>query len=91
MDIPERRFSAGAAYLRGMGNGRVRKVHGLEKIAEQLKGLVVEARIPKPGQAPTGTYEGEGHILVRHPETRIVEQALDLIINNVQVELGETV
>ncbi len=90
-EIPQRRYSAGAAYLRGMGQGRVRQVHGIERIAEQLKGVIVEARIPKPGQAPTGTYEGEGHILVRHPETRIVEQALELIINNVQVELGEMV
>jgi biotin carboxylase len=86
---PERKFAAGAAYLRGMGSGKVRQVHGLDKIADRLSGLVVEARLPKPGQPATGTYEGDGHILVRHPETRVVEEALDLIINNVQVELAE--
>jgi biotin carboxylase len=88
-EIPERPFSAGAAYLRGMGQGRVRRVHGIEKIADRIRGLVVEARIPVAGQMPSGSYEGEGHILVRHPETQAVEEALNLIINNVQVELGE--
>ena len=28
-DPPEREYSAGAAYLRGQGQGRVRAIHGL--------------------------------------------------------------
>lgn len=86
---PERKYSAGAAYLRGMGRGKVRQVRGIGQIADRLSGLVVEARVPQPGQPASGTYEGEGHVLVRHPETRVVEEALDLIINNIQVELSE--
>lgn len=89
-DIPERRFAAGAAYLRGMGNGRVASVHGLEQIAHQLGDLVVESRIPKPGQSTSGSYEGEGFIIVRHPETRMVENALEQIINNIKVEMSGT-
>ena len=85
--IPERRYAAGAAYLRAQGTGRVRHVRGLESLADSIRDLVVEARIPQPGQPASGTYEGDGHILVRHPETRVVEQALDLIINNVRVEV----
>ncbi len=87
---PARRYSAGAAYLRGMGRGRVSQVHGLDKIAKDLGDIVVEARIPKTGQPAASTYEGEGHIIVRHPDTRVVEQALDQIISNVQIELSET-
>lgn len=87
---PQRKFAAGAAYLRGMGRGRVTQVHGLDKIARELGEIVVESQIPKTGQATTGTYEGEGHIIVRHPDTAVVEQALTQIINNVQVELSES-
>ncbi len=87
-EIPERRYAAGAAYLRGMGTGKVQAVHGLEEIAKSLGEIVVEAKIPKAGQAPTGSYEGEGHVIVRHPETHVVEEALQKIISTVKVELA---
>src|SRR5918992_107575 len=35
-DVPERRYSAGTAYLRGMGHGRVRAVHGVDAVQEQI-------------------------------------------------------
>ena len=88
---PERKFAAGAAYLRGMGQGRVvQHVHGLAEVARSLGELVVDSKIPRPGQPASGTYEGEGFIIVRHPETRVVEEALEKIINNVKVELSPT-
>ena len=49
-DVPERRFAAGTAYLRGMGRGRVRAVHGVEEVQRQVGHLVVESRLPRPGQ-----------------------------------------
>lgn len=87
-DIPDRRFAAGAAYLRGMGQGKVTAVHGLEELANSLGDIVVEANIPRPGQAPTGSYEGEGHVIVRHPETKIVQDALSKLVSTVRVELA---
>src|SRR6185295_2764173 len=74
--VPRRDFSAGAAYLRGMGTGRVRALHGLAQAQRELGSLVVEARLPQMGQAQPAGYEGVGHLIVRHPETRVVEQAL---------------
>ncbi len=71
-----------------MGQERVTAVHGLDRIAKDFGGIVVEASIPKPGMAPTGSYEGEGHILVRHPETEVVMEALRRIVSTVRVELG---
>src|SRR3954467_13763391 len=55
-DAPERRFAAGTAYLRGMGHGRVRAVHGIDAVQQQIGHLVVEARLPRPGEpaAPPG-------------------------------------
>ena len=72
-----------------MGQGRVVNVHGLKEISESLGDIVVEVKIPKAGQSPTGSYEGEGHIIVRHPETGVVQNALKKIIETIRVELGE--
>lgn len=86
-NIPEREYSAGAAYLRGMGQGKVSHIEGLQEIATELGDIVVDAKIPKLGQPASGSYEGEGFIIVRHPETSVVENALDQIINRVKVNL----
>jgi len=85
---PERRYAAGAAYLRGQGTGHVRAVHGLERAQRELGPLVVEARLPRPGQQAASSYEGEGYVLFRHPETSVVERALKRVVELVQVELG---
>ena len=87
-DPPPRRYAAGCAYLRGQGEGRVRAVHGLERVLAELGELVVESRPPAPGSAPSSSYEGDGYVIVRHPETAVVESALRRIISEVRVELG---
>jgi formate-dependent phosphoribosylglycinamide formyltransferase (GAR transformylase) len=83
-----RPYAAGAAYLSGQGRGRVRSVTGLQEIIDDLGALCVEAKLPRPGQSPSGTYEGEGYMIVRHPETRVVEEALREIVTRVRVELA---
>jgi hypothetical protein len=88
-DVPERRFAAGTAYLRGMGHGRVRAVHGLDAVHQQIGHLVVEAQLPQPGQ-PAGTdYLGEGYAIVRDPDTAVVEDALHRLVDGVRIELAE--
>jgi hypothetical protein len=86
---PERRYSVGAAYLRGQGSGTVLAVHGLDVLQRELGDIVVEAVIPRPGQASTGTYEGEGHVVLRHPDTAVVEAGLRRVVEVARVELGE--
>jgi len=83
-----RPYAAGAAYLRGQGRGRVRAVQGLEEVVRELGPLVVEARMPQVGQTPSGGYEGEGYVIVRHPETDVVKDALWKVVTRVRVELG---
>jgi len=85
---PPRRFAAGIAYLRGQGRGRVRAVHGLEQAQKELGELVVEVRLPQPGQAPASSYEGEGFVVLRHSRTSIVAEALARVVSLVRVELG---
>src|SRR3954454_2974063 len=88
-EVPERRFAAGTAYLRGMGHGRVRAVHGIEAVQQQIGHLVVEARLPEPGQPAATDYLGEGYVMVRDPDTAVVEDVLRRIVDGVRIELAE--
>jgi hypothetical protein len=85
---PERKYAAGCAYLRGQGNGAVRHVSGFDQVQRDLGEMITDYRLPEIGQKPTGTYEGEGFVIVRHPETKMVEEALLHVINTVRVHLG---
>src|SRR5215467_3913741 len=85
---PGRRWSAGTVYLRGQGIGRVRAVHGLDGLPPEVRSLVVEASLPEPGQASSGSYEGDGYVIVRHQNTGEVTDALWRLITGVRVELG---
>jgi biotin carboxylase len=85
---PERRYAAGAAFLRGQGSGRVVAIHGLEQAGREVGELVTDVKLPEVGQTPTGSYEGEGYVLLRHPETEVVKQALQRLVSVVRVELG---
>ena len=88
-EVPARKYAAGAAYLRAQGQGHaVRSIRGLEDVRRELGGLVVEAKLPRPGQAPSGSYEGEGYVLLRHPDTAVVRDALRRIVELVRVDLG---
>ena len=85
---PERRYAVGAAYLRGQGTGSVVGIHGLDALQRELGDLVVEAQLPHQGQSSSGTYEGEGHVILRHPQTSVVEAGLRRVVEIARVELG---
>ncbi len=85
---PERKFAAGAAYLRGQGQGRVKQVHGLDRAQRELGALVVEAKLPQAGQTPSDSYEGDGYVILRHEDTRVVEAGLQRLVASLRVELG---
>jgi hypothetical protein len=83
-----RPYAAGAAFLRGQGSGRVVSVRGVEETARALGDLTVEVRLPRRGASPTGTYDGDGYVIVRHPRTDVVREALAKIVGTIRVELG---
>ncbi len=84
---PPRRFAAGAAYIRGQGRGRVRRIAGLDEAQRRFGSIVVEAKLPGEGQPPSDSYEGDGYIIVRHTDTDVVQQALTEIVSIIRVEL----
>ena len=87
-DPPERKYAAGTAFLRGMGHGRVRGVHGVEAVQREIGHLVVEARLPQPGQPASSDYTGEGYVTVRADDTDTVRDALHRVITGIRVEIA---
>jgi hypothetical protein len=85
---PERSWSLGTVYLRGQGTGHVRAVRGLDGLPPELRSIVIEARLPEPGQLSSGSYEGDGYVIVRHPDTAVVTDALRRLVAGVRIELG---
>jgi hypothetical protein len=85
---PEIQYCSGAAYLRGQGEGRVSHVEGLESIRTKYADIITDIRIPKKGQEKSLSYEGEGFIILRHPEAHVVEEALKEIVETVKVILS---
>ncbi|MGQ0646456.1 MAG: ATP-grasp domain-containing protein [Gemmatimonadaceae bacterium] len=87
-NVPQRRYATGAAYLRGLGDGRIAALHGVEEIRRALGDLIVDFRMPQIGASPSASYEGDGFVIVRHPETRRVEEAVMKIISTIRVKLA---
>jgi len=88
-DPPPRDYAVGALFLRasGSGTGPVRAVKGVEAAQRELGDLVCEARLPRPGAPRADTYEGEGYVILRHPETAAVEAGLQRLNELVRIEL----
>ena len=85
---PDRQWAAGTVYLRGQGVGRVRAVHGLDALPPEIAGMVTESKLPEPGQQSSGSYEGDGYVILRHRDTAAVASAMRQIVSTVRVELG---
>ncbi len=81
----ERKYAVGTVFLRGSGSGSVETVQGIESVLEQLRSAIVEARWPKIGGPKSATYTGDGFVTVRHPDTAVVENALDFIDRTIRI------
>jgi hypothetical protein len=81
----ERKYSVGCAFLRGAGRGRVVRVEGVERAQQMVGSLVVEAKLPTIGAPKSDSYEGDGYVIVRHPDTDVVRRALKATIETIQV------
>ena len=87
-DPPERRYAAGAAFLRGQGQGRVAAVHGWDLVQRELREIVTDVKLPELGSSSLSSYEGEGFVIVRHPDTKVVEDAVRRIVSLMRIELA---
>jgi biotin carboxylase len=81
-----RRWATGCAYLRGSGRGRVVRVTGVAEANERVGNLVAESRLPTIGAPKSDSYEGDGHVILRHEDTEVVKQALKVVIETIRVD-----
>ena len=82
------KYTSGAAYLRGQGDGCVSHVEGLDVVRAKYADIITDVRIPKPGQEKSESYEGEGFIILRHQDSKVVESALRDIVETVRVVMA---
>jgi biotin carboxylase len=84
----ERKYAVGCAFLRGAGRGRVVAVRGVDELNRQIGHLVVESKLPVRGTPRADSYEGDGYVIVRDPDTEVVKAAMTKVIETIQVEYG---
>jgi len=84
--IPARKYASGAIFLRGLGGAVVKSVDGLE-VLNDFSDMITDLELPEPGQPAGNTYEGEGYIILRHPETKRVREALSALTAQVRVRM----
>lgn len=88
-EMPERAYAVGCAFVRGQGRGdTIRAIEGLEETRRKVAGLVWAHKLPHVGQLRSSHYEGDGWIIVRHPDTDRVVEALRDIVTTLRLELG---
>ena len=49
---------------------------------------VVEVKAPAIGAPRAETYEGDGYLIVRHPDAEVVRDAVQDVVRTVRVELA---
>ena len=88
-NMPERKYAVGCAFLRGQGRGNtIRAIEGLEEAQEKVQGMVVSANLPSVGQLRSEHYEGDGWIIIRHPQTAGAVQGLRVLLQTISITLG---
>ncbi|MCB9744274.1 MAG: hypothetical protein H6740_16875 [Alphaproteobacteria bacterium] len=88
-EMPERGYAAACAFIRAQGRGRVvREVQGLEEVQRQVEGMVWAHQLPQPGQPRSSHYEGDGWVILRHPDTQRVVEGLRAVVTTLRVVAG---
>jgi hypothetical protein len=63
-------------------------VHGWDIVQRELRELITDVKLPEVGAASSSSYEGEGFVIVRHPVTKVVEEAVARIVALMRIELA---
>ena len=68
---------------------RIVAAHGLGAVSTETRDLVVDVRLPEPGAGRADTYEGDGYVIVRHPDTEVVERAVSELVSTIRLDTDE--
>jgi len=84
----ERKWNAIITFKRAQGQGRIRKIAGLEKLLAEFGKYVVEVDLTPVG-APRRNWKqtlvGDGYVIVRHPELSTALQMSERVANEVHL------
>jgi hypothetical protein len=59
---------------------------GVKEADAKVGALAVKTRLPRIGQPKSDHYEGEGYVIVRHPDTEVVKAAVKTIVETIRIE-----
>jgi hypothetical protein len=86
LNIPTiRKTAAAVAFLRGIGQGKVYKIEGLDDAQKKMGSLVFDVSLPQIGQPKSSTYEGEGWVIIQGQNTENVKMAALELIRTVRI------
>ena len=86
-DKKVQRQTAGAiVFLRGRGHGRITSIRGLDQAQKKMGVLVHKVSLPKIGALRSSSYEGDGWVIILHPDTEVVKKAAMELIRTVQIQ-----
>ena len=93
-EMPARRYAVGAAFLRGQGRGLgqggvIRAVEGVDQVQAQVQGMVWAHKLPTVGQLHSSHYEGDGWVILRHPDTQRVVEGLRAVVTSLKIVVGD--
>ena len=82
----ERTHAAAAVFLRQPGGRTVRGLIGIQEAQDAMGALVVDKQLPRAGQHRSDGYEGEGWVILRHPDTAVVLEGVRRLFRTIRVE-----
>ncbi|HSM12979.1 MAG TPA: ATP-grasp domain-containing protein [Thermoanaerobaculia bacterium] len=84
----DRRWNVAITYKRAEGQGRIRRIAGLDELRHEFGDLLVEAQLTPVGAQRRNwrtTLVGDGYVVVRHPELRPLLEMADRVAREVRL------
>jgi len=84
----DRRYNAATVFKRAIGQGRIQRYEGLDRLLAELEPWVVAVEL-NPIGAPRRNWKqqlvGDGMVVVRHPDLRVCTELADRIGTDLQI------
>jgi formate-dependent phosphoribosylglycinamide formyltransferase (GAR transformylase) len=86
LDAPwTRKYAAGTAFIRGVGQGRVAAIRGIRETHAAIAPYLVEAKLPDIGAPKGDSYEGDGYVMVRAETTEKVHELIKTVLSTIKI------
>ena len=89
-DAPiERRYNAAVVFKRAVGNGRIRRITGLERLISRFRPHIVSVDLLPVGSPRRNwkqTLLSDGHVILRHPDLQATLEMADRFGTDLRLE-----